>query len=66
MEDTNKEAQPTQPERSDNKSIYEKPAAQKKTEEGEVEKNPEPGSAYGNTLAEKEKGQQTTDGVNKV
>lgn len=55
MAETNKEVQPTQPDRSDNKSVYDQPTAQKKTETGEVEKNPEPGAAYGNTLPEKKK-----------
>ena len=66
MAEKNKEAQPTQPDRSDNKSVYKQPIAQKKTEEGDVEKNPAPGSAYGHTLSEKEEGDTTTDGVDKV
>jgi hypothetical protein len=66
MAETNKEVQPTQPDRSDNKSVYDQPAAQKKTEQGEVEKNPEPGAAYGHTLSEKEAGEETTNGVDKV
>ncbi len=66
MAEINKEAQPTQPDRSENKSVYDKPAPQQKTEQGEVEKNPAPGSAYGHTLPEKEKGEETTDGVDEV
>ena len=66
MAETNKEAQPTQPTRSDNESIYDKPTAQKKTEQGDVEKNPSPGEAYGHTLTEKKEGEETTDGVDKV
>jgi hypothetical protein len=66
MAETTKEAQPTQPDRSDNKSVYEEPVAQKKTEQGEVEKNPAPGSAYGHMLPEKEEGEETTDGMNEV
>ncbi len=66
MAETNKQAQPTQPDRAENKSIYDKPLYQKKTEEGETDKNPEPGAAYNHTLDEYEKGDQVTDGMNKV
>jgi hypothetical protein len=66
MAEENKQAQPTQPDRSENKSVYDKPTAQKKTEQGEVEKNPAPGSAYGHTLPEKEEGEETTNGIDKV
>jgi hypothetical protein len=66
MAESNKEVQPTQPDRSENQSVYDKPTSQKKTEQGEVEKNQAPGTAYGHTLPDKEEGEETTDGVNKV
>jgi hypothetical protein len=59
----------TSVEKADNPSVHSQPSVQQKTEQGQAETyERNPGHEYedGNTLPEKESGEKTTTGVDKV